>query len=102
MARLARTVSVPIGTDDEQAADEWRSFGIRSLASMSARHHVDQAPPEVLNIVDERTAHLAHPFLGVTTNGTLLTGLRSLGDARKVEHATDHRCRAGVLAGADA
>jgi fructose-1,6-bisphosphatase/inositol monophosphatase family enzyme len=84
VARLARTVSMPIGTDDEQAADEWRSFGIRPLASMSARHHVDQAPPEVLNIVDERIAHLMHPFVGVTTNGTLLTGLRSLDDAPHV------------------
>jgi fructose-1,6-bisphosphatase/inositol monophosphatase family enzyme len=84
VARLARTVSMPIGTDDEQAADEWRSFGIRPMASMSAREHVDQAPPEVLNIVDERTAQLAHPFVGVTTDGRPLTGLRSLDDAPHV------------------
>jgi fructose-1,6-bisphosphatase/inositol monophosphatase family enzyme len=84
VARLARTVSMPIGSDDEQAADEWRSFGIRPLHSMSARHHVDEAPPEVWNIVDERTAQLAHPFVGVTTDGTVQTGLRSLADAPHV------------------
>jgi len=84
VARLTRTVSVPIGTDDEQAADEWRSFGIRPLHSMSARHHVDEAPPEVWNIVDERTAQLQHPFRGVTTDGQLLTGLRSLDGAPRI------------------
>ena len=76
--QLARTVSTPIGTDDEQAADEWRRFGIRPLPSMSARRHVDNAPPPVLNIVDERAAELDRPFLGVTTDGVLRTGLRSL------------------------
>ena len=84
VARLARTVSMPIGGEDEQALDEWRSFGIRPMHSMSARHHVDEAPPEVWNIVDERTSQLAHPFVGVTTNGRPLTGLRSLDDAPHV------------------
>jgi len=81
---LARTVSVPIGSEDEQAVDEWRSFGIRPLHSMSARQHVDEAPPEVWNIVDERTAQLQHPFRGVTTDGQPLTGLRTFGDAPPV------------------
>ena len=78
-ARLARTVSVPMGTDAEQAADEWRAFGIRPLLSMSARVHVDNAPPPVMNIVDERAAELAFPFSGVTTDGIVQGGLRSLG-----------------------
>lgn len=84
VAILARTVSVPIGSDDEQAVDEWRSFGIRPLHSMSARKHVEEAPPEVWNIVDERTGQLQHPFRGVTTDGQLLTGLRTFGDAPRI------------------
>ncbi len=76
--QLAKTASTPIGTDAEQAADEWRRYGIRPLPSMSARRHVDNAPPPVLEIVDERAAELERPFLGVTTDGVLRTGLRSL------------------------
>src|SRR5215207_2714261 len=83
-AQLSRTVSAPVGTAEEQAVDGWRRFGIRSLAPMSAREHVETAPPEVLNIVDERAAELAHPFTGVTTDGVLRTGLRALDDAPHV------------------
>jgi fructose-1,6-bisphosphatase/inositol monophosphatase family enzyme len=89
-ARLAKTVSTPIGTEAEQAADEWRSFGLRPLPSMSARVHVTNAPPPVLEIVDERLAELEHPFVGVTTDGRLRTGLRSLDGAReKTDAITD-------------
>ena len=77
--RLARTSSTPIGTEAEQASDGWRRFGIRPLPSMSARVHVTNAPPPVLALVDERAAELARPLLGVTTDGTLRAGLRSLG-----------------------
>jgi fructose-1,6-bisphosphatase/inositol monophosphatase family enzyme len=70
-ARLARTISTPIGTEDEQTVDPWRRFGIRPLPSMSARVHVDNAPPSIMHIVDERAAELEHPFFGVTTNGSL-------------------------------
>jgi hypothetical protein len=84
VARLARTVSMPIGTDDEQAADEWRSFGLRSQPSMSARSHVENAPPEVRNIVDERAVELERPLMGVTTDGVLRTGLRTLDNAPRV------------------
>ena len=80
-AQLARTVSAPVGTEEEQAVDGWRRFGIRPLASMSARVHVESAPPEVFNIVDERAAELGRPFTGVTTDGTVRGGLRSLDDA---------------------
>jgi hypothetical protein len=55
--------------DDEQTADPWRRFGIRPLPSMSARVHVENAPPIIMDIVDERAAELERPFLGVTTNG---------------------------------
>ena len=81
--RLAKTVSTPIGTDAEQAVDGWRRFGIRPLLSMSARVHVDNAPPPVLEIIDERAAELNRPLFGVTTDGVLRPGLRSL-DGPKV------------------
>lgn len=78
--RLAKLVSTPIGTTDEQAVDGWRRFGIRAMVSMSAREHVDNAPPPVMEIVDERAAELARPLVGVTTDGVPRRGLRSLGD----------------------
>ncbi len=83
-AKLAKTVSEPIGTPEEQAIDPWRAFGIRRLASMSARERIVEAPSPILAIVDERTAHLERPFLGVTTDGAVRTGLRSLG-GRKID-----------------
>jgi hypothetical protein len=43
---------------------------------MSAREHVVHAPATVLDIVDERAAHLSEPFVGVTTDGTVRRGLR--------------------------
>jgi fructose-1,6-bisphosphatase/inositol monophosphatase family enzyme len=82
-AQLARTVSLPIG-DPEADGDEWRRFGIRPLPSMSARVHVVHAPATVLDIVDERAAHLAEPFVGVTTDGVVRRGLRML-DLPKVD-----------------
>jgi fructose-1,6-bisphosphatase/inositol monophosphatase family enzyme len=86
-ARLARISGRSLGSDAEQSVDSWRAFGIRPLPSMSARTHVDNAPPEVRNIVDERAAELAAPFLGVTTDGSLRTGLRSIDAAPKVNTA---------------
>ncbi|HEY7626108.1 MAG TPA: DUF3500 domain-containing protein, partial [Ilumatobacteraceae bacterium] len=83
-AKLAKTVSTPIGTPEEQAIDGWRAFGIRHLASMSARRRIEQAPSPILAIVDERAAELERPLLGVTTDGTVRSGLRSLG-GRKVD-----------------
>ena len=73
------TVSSPIGSDAELVVDEWRGFGIRALPSMSARVRVGNAPPPILEIVDERAAQLEWPFRGVTTDGVVRTGLRSLG-----------------------
>jgi fructose-1,6-bisphosphatase/inositol monophosphatase family enzyme len=84
-ARLARIMSEPIGTPDEQAVDPWRAFGVRPMPSMSAREPVHNAPPEVANIVDERAAELDRPFVGVTTDGVARPGLRSLDDAPKVD-----------------
>ncbi|HVE18812.1 MAG TPA: inositol monophosphatase family protein, partial [Ilumatobacteraceae bacterium] len=77
--KVARTVSTPIGTPEEQAIDGWRAFGIRPLASMSARQRILEAPSVILAIVDERAANLERPLLGVTTDGTVRSGLRSLG-----------------------
>jgi hypothetical protein len=77
--QLAKTVSTPIGTPEEQAVDGWRRFGIRRLASMSARQRIVEAPSPILAIVDERASNLQRPLLGVTTDGTVRTGLRSLG-----------------------
>jgi fructose-1,6-bisphosphatase/inositol monophosphatase family enzyme len=82
--KLARTVTSPIGTPEEQAIDGWRRFGIRRLASMSARERIVEAPSPILAIVDERAGKLERPFLGVTTDGTVRTGLRTLG-GRKVD-----------------
>jgi fructose-1,6-bisphosphatase/inositol monophosphatase family enzyme len=76
--RLAKTVSTPIGSDAEQAIDEWRGFGIRSMPSMSARVLVENPPPFVAEIVEERAAELERPLAGVTTDGVVRTGLRSL------------------------
>lgn len=83
-ARLARISGRALGSDSEQSVDSWRAFGIRPLPSMSARTHVDNAPPEVRNIVDERAAELAAPLRGVTTDGSLRTGLRAIDTAPKV------------------
>lgn len=83
-AKLAKTVTTPIGTPEEQAIDGWRAFGIRHLASMSARQRIEQAPSPILAIVDERAAELDRPVLGVTTDGVVRSGLRSLG-GRKVD-----------------
>ena len=74
-AQLARTVTTPIG-DPDVDGDEWRRFGIRPLPSMSARVRVVHAPATVLDIVDERAAHLTEPFVGVTTDGSARRGLR--------------------------
>lgn len=82
--KLAKTVSTPIGTPEEQAVDGWRRFGIRRLASMSARQRVEEAPSPILAIVDERAAQLERPLLGVTADGVVRTGLRTLG-GRKVD-----------------
>jgi fructose-1,6-bisphosphatase/inositol monophosphatase family enzyme len=82
--QLARTVSTPIGTAEEQAVDGWRRFGIRRLASMSARQRILEAPSPILAIVDERASNLERPLVGVTTDGTVRTGLRALG-GRKVD-----------------
>ncbi|MGZ4701796.1 MAG: DUF3500 domain-containing protein, partial [Ilumatobacteraceae bacterium] len=83
-AKLAKTVSTPIGTPEEQAIDSWRAFGIRRLASMSARRRIEEAPSPILAIVDERAAQLERPLIGVTTDGVVRAGLRSL-DGRKID-----------------
>jgi fructose-1,6-bisphosphatase/inositol monophosphatase family enzyme len=99
-ARLASSKRVPLlgsadddaagDPADDAAADGWRQFGIRRLPSMSARVHVDNAPPMIMDIVDERAAHLANPLVGVTTHGILQTGLRTLdGPRASTKNITD-------------
>lgn len=84
-ATLARTYHQPIGTPEQQEVDPWRRFGVRPMPSMSARVHVSNAPPEVRNIVDERLAHLARPFVGVTNDGVVRPGLRDLDGAPRID-----------------
>jgi len=45
---------------------------------MSARRHVDNSPAPILEIVEQRAAELRWPFRGVTTDGAVRPGLRSL------------------------
>jgi fructose-1,6-bisphosphatase/inositol monophosphatase family enzyme len=80
--QLAKTVSTPMGTEAEQAVDDWQRFGIRPLPSMSARVHVENAPPPILEIVDQRAAELARPVMGVTTDGVLRPVIRSLDEPK--------------------
>ena len=79
---LARMVSSLRGTDGDVEEDGWLRFGISHLPSMSARTHVDRAPPFILDIVDERAAHLSEPLVGVTTDGVAQPGLRRLDGPR--------------------
>lgn len=78
---MIRATRPPVGGGDV-ALDGWRAFGIREMASMSARERVDNAPPFVLEEVDARLAALREPFRGVTTDGIVRTGLRSLDGPR--------------------
>ena len=72
------------GVEGDGALDEWRAFGIRSMPSMSARVRVEDPPAFVRDIVAERLAELERPFLGVSTDGTVRAGLRSLDGNRAV------------------
>jgi Protein of unknown function (DUF3500) len=66
----------------EPKPEDWSQFGIRQLPSMSARVHVENAPPFIMDIVEARAAHLPHPLVGVTTDGVARSGLRVLGTAK--------------------
>jgi fructose-1,6-bisphosphatase/inositol monophosphatase family enzyme len=83
---VASTVSKPIGGGSTEL-DGWRAFGISTMPTMSGRSHVYHAPAPVLDEVDERAAHLHKPFVGVTTDGRAIGGLRSLDDGVKVSTA---------------
>ena len=41
---------------------------------MSARRHVEHAPPLIFELVDERAAELTKPFVGITTDGVAWPG----------------------------
>ncbi len=68
----------PAVAGEDDLVDGWQQFGIRHLPTMSARVHVDNAPPFINDIVDGRAAELERPFLGVTTDGVALGGLRTM------------------------
>ena len=56
---------------------DWTDFGLRALTSMSARRHVEHAPPLIFELVDERAARgFTKPFVGITTDGVARAGLR--------------------------
>ena len=57
---------------------DWKTYGLRDLPPMSARSRVEDSPPPIQVIVDERMACLAEPLRGVTTDGTLQPGLYRL------------------------
>jgi len=77
LPRVATNVHRPVGGGSPDL-DPWRAFGLSSLPSMSARTHVVHAPAPVLEIVDQRAAHLQRPFAGVTTDGDVRSGFRSI------------------------
>ena len=95
-------MSTPIGTDAEQAADEWRRFGIRPLLSMSARVHVEHAPPPILEIVDERAAELDRPVPRSHDRRRRARGPALARRTREGGHAADHRRRTRLPGGAHA
>jgi hypothetical protein len=63
-----------MNTWEASDAADWTTFGIRLLPHMSAREHVANAPPVIMDIVNDRLAHLQQPLHGVSTGGTLLAG----------------------------
>ena len=75
---------------------DWTDFGLRALTSMSARRHVEHAPPLIFELVDERAAELTKPFVGITTDGVALAGLRERRAEPKVSTAPDHRRHPGL------
>lgn len=55
--------------------EDWDAFGISKLPPLSARRLIEQVPPPLQPILDERTAQLHQPFTGVTTNGDVVENL---------------------------
>jgi Protein of unknown function (DUF3500) len=48
---------------------------------MSARSRIEVSPPSIQAIVDERTANLEMPLIGITTDGVVRPGLFTLGSS---------------------
>ncbi|HTN79219.1 MAG TPA: DUF3500 domain-containing protein [Acidimicrobiales bacterium] len=69
--------------------DGWRSYGLRGLPHFSGRDRVPLVPPLSL-MIDDRLSGMSDPFVGITTDGTLQTGLRTLdGDKVSTQAITD-------------
>lgn len=65
--------------------DGWRSYGLRGLPHASGRERVPLVPPISLMLQD-RLSGMSDPLVGITTDGTVQTGLRTL-DGKKVSTA---------------
>ncbi len=90
--------------------EDWDSLGLNPLPPMSARTRIERAPAPVQVLVDQRLSQVAHPFVGVTTDGKVIDGLfssqptgietRSLSDAASafVEALTPEQRQRAVFA----
>jgi hypothetical protein len=66
--------------------DGWRAFGYGGLPPLSGR--VNQAVPDPFApLIHPRVEGMHAPFVGVTTDGTVRRGLRSLDATVKVDTA---------------
>lgn len=84
------------GVHSSGEIDEWRSFGIRDLPSMSARRSF-VVPEMLVPLVDERVAELRQPFVGITTDGAPRDDLRRLDEMTKVDAAPIARAVSAFL-----
>ncbi|MEZ5234243.1 MAG: DUF3500 domain-containing protein [Acidimicrobiales bacterium] len=55
----------------------WTEFGLNHMPHFSARHR-PEFPPPLQAVIDERSAGLAEPFRGLTSDGIVRPGLGSL------------------------
>ena len=63
--------------DRGSAVPHWTEYGIRQMPAMSARHR-DPIPAMLQVLIDARTASMAEPLIGVTTDGRVHPGLFEL------------------------
>ena len=57
--------------------DGWKKFGLRALPVFSGRTRVE-LPAPFAALVEERRAGMTVPFVGITTDGVVRRGLRTL------------------------
>jgi hypothetical protein len=61
--------------------DGWRKFGLRNLPPFSGRTRMELPEPFSF-LVDERRPGMTDPFVGITVDGEVRRGLRTLDGAR--------------------